>query len=188
VVAAAGASLTADMVLVAVGVRPNSDLAAAAGLALGPDRSIAIDAQTRTSDPAIRAAGDCADAFHAVTGQRTWIPLALRANRTGWAAADDVCGKPVTLPAVVGSAVFKVFELGVARTGLTAKEAADAGFEPAAVTIHTASRAHAHPGASRIQVHLVGDKGSGRLLGAQMVGREGVAHRINTAARPCMPK
>lgn len=182
VTADGGGELTADMVLVAAGVRPNSDLAADAGLILGPARSIAIDGRTRTSDPAIRAAGDCADAFHVVTGQRTWIPLALRANRAGWAAADDVCGKIVALQGVVGSAVFKVFDLAVARTGLTAAEATGAGFEPAVVTIQTASRAHAHPGASPIQVHLVGDKRSGRLLGAQMAGREGVAHRINSAA------
>ncbi|WP_281432193.1 FAD-dependent oxidoreductase [Desulfatitalea alkaliphila] len=182
VTAQGGETLAADLVLVATGVRPNSDLAAKAGLVLGPSRSIAIDGRTRTSDPAIRAAGDCADAFHVVTGQRAWIPLALRANRAGWAAADDVCGKPVDLQGVVGSAVFKVFDLAVARTGLTAAEAADAGFEPAEVTIHTSSRAHGHPGASTIHVHLVGDKKSGRLLGAQMVGREGVAQRINAAA------
>jgi NADPH-dependent 2,4-dienoyl-CoA reductase/sulfur reductase-like enzyme len=81
----------------------------------------------------------------------------------------------------VGTAVFKVFDLQVARTGLTTKEAAAAGFDPESVTISTRSRAHAHPGSSSIQVHMLGDKKSGRLLGAQMVGREGVAHRINAA-------
>lgn len=182
VVAAEGRAEAVDMVLVAIGVRPNSRLAERAGLALGPAKAIATDQQTRTSDPSILAAGDCADAFHVVTGQKTWIPLALRANRAGWAAADHVCGKPVDLQGVAGTAVFKVFDLAVARTGLTVAEATDAGFEPAAVTIRTASRAHAHPGASSIQVHLVGDKAGGRLLGAQMVGREGVAHRINAAA------
>ncbi len=175
-------SLTADMVLVAMGVRPNSQMAAAAGLTLGPHDAIAVDRQMRTSDPGMYAAGDCADAFHVVSGQRVWIPLALRANRAGWAVADHLCGKAVELAGVAGTAVFKVFDLQVARTGLTFSEAKHAGFDPATVTIGTRSRAHAHPGSTVIQVHMVGDKQSGLLLGTQMVGREGVAHRINAAA------
>jgi len=172
----------ADMVLVAVGVQPASELAARAGLELGPGRAIAVDRQMRTSNERIYAAGDCADAFHVVTGRKVWIPLALRANRAGWAAADHLCGKPVDVAGVAGTAVFKVFDLQVARTGLTIKEATAAGFDAVSVTIATRSRAHAHPGSSRIQVQMVGDSQSGRLLGAQMVGREGVAHRINAAA------
>lgn len=173
---------TADLVLVAVGVQPNSELAAGAGLALGPAKAVAVDRGLRTSDQTIFAAGDCADAYHVVTGEKTWIPLALRANRAGWAVADQVCGNTIELPGVVGTAVFKVFDLEVARTGLHTKEALKAGFEPAAVTITTRSRAHAHPGSTSIQVHMVADKKSGRLLGAQMVGKEGAAHRINAAA------
>ena len=172
----------ADMILVATGVQPASELAAQAGLELGPSKSISVDRQMRTSNDRIYAAGDCSDAFHVVTGRKVWIPLALRANRAGWAAADHLCGKSVDIPGVAGTAVFKAFDLQVARTGLTAREAADAGFDPATVTIAARSRAHAHPGGSRIQVQMVGDKKSGRLLGSQMVGREGVAHRINAAA------
>jgi CoA-dependent NAD(P)H sulfur oxidoreductase len=177
-----GTSLPADLVIVAVGIAPNSALAAEAGLTLGPAGSIAVDPRLRTSHPAIYAAGDCADAFHVVSGQRVWIPLALRANRAGWAVADHICGKPVALQGVAGTAVFKVFDLQVARTGLTAAEATRAGFTPAAVTISAPSRAHSYPGGTPIQVHLVGDRRSGRLLGAQMVGREGAAHRINAPA------
>jgi NADPH-dependent 2,4-dienoyl-CoA reductase/sulfur reductase-like enzyme len=179
---ASGTLLPADLIIVAMGVRPNSALADAAGLQLGPAQSIAVDRQLRTSNPMIYAAGDCADAFHVVTGQRTWIPLALRANRAGWAVADHLGGKEVSLQGVAGTAVFKVFDLQVARTGLTMAEAIEAGFDPAAVTITASSRAHSHPGATPIQVHMVGDRGSGRLLGAQMVGREGAAHRINAPA------
>jgi NADPH-dependent 2,4-dienoyl-CoA reductase/sulfur reductase-like enzyme len=171
-----------DMVLVAMGVKPNSELAARAGLALGPAKAIAVDRQMRTSCEKIYAAGDCADAYHVVTGRKTWIPLALRANRGGWAVADHVCGNPVDIPGVAGTAVFKVFDLQVARTGLDGAEAAKSGFDPVSVTIASNSRAHAHPGGSRIHVHMIGDKRSGRLLGVQMVGREGVAHRINAAA------
>ncbi len=174
--------LTADMVLAAVGVVPNSEMAAAAGLALGPGQAVAVDRGLQTSVPDIYAAGDCADAFHVVTGQRVYIPLALRANRAGWAAADNVCGRRAEVDGVAGTAVFKVFNLEVARTGLTVDEAAAAGFDPVSVAVTTSSRAHAHPGAGKIHVHLVGDRSSGRLLGAQMVGTEGAAHRINAAA------
>ncbi len=175
-------TLEADMVLTATGVYPNSEIAAAAGIELGPKKSIAVDRRLVTSDPHVYAAGDCADAVHVVTDQKTWIPLALRANRSGWAVADNVCGRNVELPGVVGTAVFKIFDLQVARTGLSREEAVAAGFEAAEVAIETRSRAHAHPGASTIHVSMVGDAKTGRLLGAQMVGKEGVAHRINAPA------
>jgi NADPH-dependent 2,4-dienoyl-CoA reductase/sulfur reductase-like enzyme len=177
-----GLQLDGDMVLVAVGVRANSELAEKAGLALGPGKSIAVDRMLRTSNADIYAAGDCADAFHVVTGQKTWIPLALRANRAGWAVADNVLGERVELQGVAGTAVFKVFDLEVARTGLSVEEARKAGFEPAEVVIQSRTRAHNHPGSSVISVQLVGDKRSSRLLGAQMVGKEGAAHRINAPA------
>jgi len=175
-------TLDADLVLVAIGNRPNSKLAAEAGIMLGIENSVSVDRMLRTSDQNIFAAGDCADAFHVVTGRKTWIPLALRANRAGWAVADNVCGKSVKLDGVAGTAVFKVFDLEVARTGLTVDEALTSGFTPQEVIIKSRSRAHAHPGSSFIWVHMVGDKESGRLLGVQMVGKEGAAHRINAPA------
>lgn len=175
-------SLEADMVISGIGVVPNSGLAAGAGLILGAGKAIAVDKHLRTSDPHIFAAGDCADALHVITGQKVWIPLALIANRAGWAAADNVCGIPTELPGIAGTAVFRVFDLEVARTGLTVKEAQKAGFDPASVTIKSRSRAHAHPGSQPLWVHMVGDKKSGRLLGVQMVGKDGVAHRINAPA------
>ena len=174
--------LEADMVLVAVGIKPNSQIAAAAGLELGIKDAIAVNRKLKTSDKHIYAAGDCADAFHVVTGKKTWIPLALRANRAGWAAADNVCGKSTQLPGVAGTSVFKVFDLEVARTGLTMDEANKYGFAAVEVVIKSRSRAHAHPGASFIHIQMIGDTNSGRLIGAQMVGKEGVAHRINAIA------
>lgn len=175
-------SIEADMVLMGIGVVPNSELAADAGLELGPSKSIAVDKLLRTSDPDIYATGDCADAFHHVTGQRVWIPLALRANRGGWVVADNVNGKPAEVPDIVGSAVFKVLDLEVARTGLSFKEARDAGFDPVENYIQSRSRAHAHAGNQTIHVNLVADLKSGKLLGAGMIGKEGVAHRIDAAA------
>ncbi|WP_155310906.1 FAD-dependent oxidoreductase [Desulfosarcina ovata] len=178
----ADCSLNADMVLVAIGISPNSELAADAGIPTGPGNAITVNRQMQTSDETIYAAGDCADAIHVVTGKKVWIPLALRANRAGWAVADHVCGKAVRVDGVAGTAVFKAFNLEVARTGLTAAEAQQSGFDPAVVTIKSRSRAHAHPGSKTIWVHLIGDRQTGRLLGAQMVGPEGAAHRINAAA------
>lgn len=175
-------TVDADLILSAIGVVPNSELAAGAGIALGPRGAIAVNRRMQTSDENIYAAGDCADAFHMVTNQKVWVPLALRANRAGWAVADNVCARPVDLPGITGTAVFRVFDLQVARTGLNCEEAGRAGFDPVKVVIASRSRAHAHPGSTPIHVQLVGDKASGRLLGAQMVGKEGVAHRINAPA------
>jgi len=144
--------------------------------------SISVDAALRTSAEHIYAAGDCADAVHVVSGQKIWLPLALNANRAGWAAADNMCGRQTTVRGVAGTAVFKVFGLQVARTGLNAAEAQSSGFAPVEVTVQTRSRAHGHPGSSTILVHMTADAASKRLLGVQMVGREGVAHRINAPA------
>jgi NADPH-dependent 2,4-dienoyl-CoA reductase/sulfur reductase-like enzyme len=177
-----GRSWECEMVLVAVGIVPNSRLAEEAGLALGPGRSISVDRLLHTSADHVYAAGDCADAYHVVTGKKAWIPLALRANRAGWAVADNVTGRQVELPGVAGTAVFKVFDLQVARTGLSVKEAEKEGFDPVETVIRSRSRAHAHPGSTTLAVQMVGDRKSGRLLGAQMVGREGAAHRVNAPA------
>jgi len=110
-------TLTADMILVAIGIKPNSQLASDSGLEIGVKDAIAVDKQMRTSNEHIFAAGDCAEAYHVVNETKAWIPLALRANRAGWAVADNVCGKSAALPGIVGTAVFKVFDLEVARTG-----------------------------------------------------------------------
>jgi NADPH-dependent 2,4-dienoyl-CoA reductase/sulfur reductase-like enzyme len=175
-------NLNAELVLAAIGITPNSKLAADAGLELGPARAIAVDDQLQTSDPNIFAVGDCADAWHVVSGQRTWIPLALRANRSGRAAAQNIMGGQVRLRGVAGSAMFKVFGLEVARTGLSQQEAEQAGFSPVSMQIEAPSRGHGYPGASPLRVCLLADQGSGQLLGGQITGREGAAHRINTLA------
>ena len=177
-----GPVLKCELALVATGVTPNSRLAERAGLQLGPQKSIHVDKTLLTSCPDIYAAGDCADAVHVVTGRDVWIPLALRANRAGWAAADNATGQRTELPGVAGTAVFKVFDLQVARTGLNVAEAQEAGFDAVETVIQSRSRAHAHPGATTIHVQMVADRRTGILLGTQMVGREGVAHRINAPA------
>ena len=137
-------TLRADMVLVGIGVTPCSQIAEKAGLELSTDKSIAVDRRLKTSHEHIYAAGDCADAYHVVTGAKTWIPLALRANRAGWAVADNVIGKPVSLDGVAGTAVFRVFEYEVARTGLSRAEARKAGLDAAETMIQSSSRAHSY--------------------------------------------
>ena len=171
-------TLEGQAVLVAIGVRPKSEMAVRAGLDLGPSDSIAVDRTLKTNDENIYSAGDCADAYHVVTGGKTWVPLALRANRAGWAVADNVTGIKTELEGIAGSAIFKVFDLEVARTGLSMGEAEKAGFDPVEKMVKTRSRAHAHPGSTTMHVQIVGDKKSGRLLGMQIVGREGAVHRI----------
>ena len=114
-------NLTAEMVLVAIGIHPNSELVKDAGLELGPGGAITVNRRLQTSDEMVYAAGDCADAIHVVTGEKTWIPLALRANRAGWAVADNVCGKITELDGVAGTAVFKFSTWKWPAAGLTNK-------------------------------------------------------------------
>ncbi|MFN2357897.1 MAG: FAD-dependent oxidoreductase [Desulfotignum sp.] len=175
-------TLDVDLVLGATGVAPCSELAKDAGLALSVSDSISVDPYLQTSNPDIFAAGDCGDAFHVVTHQKVWIPLALRANRAGWAVADNLFTENTLLQGVAGTAVFKVFDLAVARSGLTIHEAKEAGFDPVENLIQSLSRAKWQPGAAKIYVNMVGDRKTGRLLGAQAVGADGVAHRINAVA------
>ncbi len=171
-----------ELVLSATGVVPNSQIALDAGLEMGPENSIAVDQFLCTSDPDIYAAGDCSDAYHVVSRDKTWIPLALWANRGGRSAADNIYGKNLRMQGVAGTAVFKVFDLEVAKTGLSHSEAVEQDFDPVEVNIKSRSRAHNHPGAKTIQVCMLGDRNTGQLLGAQMLGAEGCAHRINAAA------
>ena len=178
----AGPVIDCQLVVAAVGITPNSGIAEAAGLELGPAKAVSVDRTLLTSNEHVYAAGDCADSYHVVTGKKVWIPLALRANRAGWAVADNVTGRRTELQGVAGTAVFKLFDLEVARTGLSRDEAERAGFEPVETVVQSRSRAHAHPGGTTISVQMVGDRKSGRLLGVQMVGREGVAHRVNAPA------
>jgi NADPH-dependent 2,4-dienoyl-CoA reductase/sulfur reductase-like enzyme len=177
-----GGDLRADTILVATGVRPESALAAEAGLALGAADSIAVDPLLRTSQPDIYAAGDCADAIHALTGRSVWIPLALRANRAGKLAGANACGQTRRAPPVLGTAVFKFFGLEIARTGLSEAEAAEAGFETVSAMIVSATRAGYYPGGGKLHVWLLADRRDRRVLGGAMVGPEGAAHKIDTLA------
>jgi NADPH-dependent 2,4-dienoyl-CoA reductase/sulfur reductase-like enzyme len=174
--------LEADLVLVATGVRPCSELAAEAGIALGAAGSIAVNEQLETSVPGIYSAGDCADARHALTGRSVWIPLALRANRAGKLAGGNMLGRRDPAPPVLGTAVFKFFDQQVGRTGLTEDEAREEGHDPVAGAINASTRAKYYGGGGKLGVWLLADRKTHRLLGGAMVGPEGAAHRIDTVA------
>ncbi len=172
--------LDADLVVVATGVRPESELAAAAGIELGAANAIAVDDTLRTSVPDVFAAGDCADSRHRISGMPVWVPLALRANRGGKVAGANAVGGERKAPPIMGTAVFKFFGLEIARTGLTEAEARESGFDPVTATIQAPTRAHYYPGGGKLSVWLLGDRKSGRLLGGAMVGPEAAAHKIDT--------
>jgi NADPH-dependent 2,4-dienoyl-CoA reductase/sulfur reductase-like enzyme len=172
-----------DLALVGVGVAPNTDLAEAAGTELGETGAIATDEYGRTSVEGAFAAGDCAEARHVVTGEPDHVPLALTANRAGRAIGQTMAGDETPVGEIAGTAVVKAFDLTAARTGIVDEgRAHEAGFDPVSVTITDSSRAHYYPGAEEITITMLGDRESGRVLGATMVGREGVAKRIDTVA------
>ncbi len=172
----------ADFVILAVGVRPNAALAEKAGVTLGFRGAIAVDEHMRTNISGIYAAGDCAETLHLVTGKKTYIPLGSTANKQGRVAGENAGGKESTFEGVVGTAVTKIFDLEVARTGLTSLDAEREGLDFFSSTITGRSRASAYPAGKPMTVTFVVEKGTGRLLGAQMAGEEGVAHRIDTLA------
>jgi len=181
----AGRSLEADVVSVGVGVRPEVALAVAAGVEVGESGAVLTDERQRTSAPGVYAAGDCCEVLHRVSGRRVWHPLGQPAVRQGWVAGANAASGDSNAGAryagVVGTNVVKVFRLEAARTGLSLEEARASGFDAEETEGETHSRAGYYPGGSKIHTRLVGDA-RGRLLGAQMVGREGVAQRIDVYA------
>jgi len=177
----------ADLVLVSVGVRPNVALAKEAGIRIGPTGALAVDAELRTSVPDVYAAGDCAEALQLVTGEATWVPLGTTANKQGKIAGANATGAHERFAGIVGTAAFKIFELEVGRTGLARAELERAALEGKGVdfvvTSSThATRGHHYPGVKSVTTNLFVERGTGRLLGAQMVGGEGVAGRIDVLA------
>ena len=176
-----GAELSTDLVVIATGVRPATDLLIGAGAGHLADRSVLVDPGMRTSLPDVFAAGDCVALPHLVLGGPAWVPLGPAANKTGRVAGTVAAGGTASFPGIVGTAVVKVFDLEVARTGLTLAEAQAAGLAAAATDVVSRSRAKYYPGGSPLHVRLV-HAPDGRLLGGQLAGREGAAKRIDVLA------
>ena len=175
-------SLQADMVVLAIGVTPDTALAKSAGLALGIKDSILVNDRMETSVPDIYAAGDAVQVRHAVTGQDALISLAGPANKQGRIIADNICGMNSRYTGSQGSSVVKVFSMTAAATGVNEKNARNAGFDPAAVILSPMSHAGYYPGGRLMTMKLVYDKPTLRVLGAQIVGYEGVDKRIDVLA------
>ena len=177
-----GERLPADVVIAAIGVRPETSLAADAGLTIGPRGGIAIDESFRTSDSSIYAVGDAVEKRDGLDGSETLVPLANTANRQGRFVADIIAGMPGTDHGVLGTAIVGVFGLQVAATGWNEKRLRAAGRPYRAIHTHPASHAGYFPGAQGMSLKLLVDPDTDRILGAQGVGRDGVDKRIDVIA------
>jgi NADPH-dependent 2,4-dienoyl-CoA reductase/sulfur reductase-like enzyme len=176
-----GSAIGADLVITAIGVRPRIDLAVAAGVRLGETGAIAVDDGMRAGE-GVFAAGDCAEARHRVSGRAVWYPLGDIANRQGRVVGDNLAGGRAVFPGVLGTAIFKVFDLAVGRTGLTSAQAWQAGFDPCLVRAKAPTRARYMPQSRTLEAMLVVDQPSGRLLGAEAVGSDHVDKFIDVIA------
>jgi NADPH-dependent 2,4-dienoyl-CoA reductase/sulfur reductase-like enzyme len=178
----ADARYPADLVVLGTGAHPNAALAEAAGIVIGPTGGIATDDHQRTSVEGVYAAGDCVETRHLVTGEPIAIALGTHANKQGRVVGINTTGGDAVFPGVIGTAVTKVCEYEVARTGLNEREAASAGLDAFPTKIEGTSRASYYPEPAPLWVKVVTERGTGRLLGAQIVGREGAAKRIDVLA------
>ena len=174
--------LSADMVVMAIGVRPNVKLAQEAGLEIGTTGAIKVDQHMCTSDPDIYSAGDCVECVDVLTGKPCYVPLGSTANKQGRVAANSLCGASDTFPGVLGSAVCRVFDYCVARTGLSEAAAGKLGYEVVTAMAPAPDKAHFMPDAKPLLLKLLVEKGSRRLLGAQATGPGAGDKRIDVAA------
>jgi rhodanese-related sulfurtransferase len=177
-----GAELKCSFAVLAAGLRPRTELARDAGLRIGPSGGIQVDAHLRTSDPDIYAVGDAVEVLDYVTGQPTVLPLAGPANREGRTAADNVCGRDSTFRGVQGTAIVKVFDLIAANTGVNEKTLRKIGMPYQKVYVHPTSHADYYPGAAPMTLKLLFSTENGQVLGAQVVGSDGVDKRIDVLA------
>ncbi len=174
--------IEADVVLLALGFRPNNELARNAGLEIGPLGGVVVDEFLQTSDPDIYAGGDCVENVHIVTGMKIFAPMGSTANKHGRIIGTNVTGGRDTFPGVVGTAVVKIFDLSVGRVGISEDEAREAGFQPVMAAGNGLDRAGYYPGALKSTVKLVADAATGRVLGAQLVGVGDVSKRTDVLA------
>ncbi|MGW0190485.1 FAD-dependent oxidoreductase [Streptomyces sp. NPDC003362] len=182
-VATQNAEYPADVVVLGIGVRPETGLARAAGLPLGDHGGLLTDLAMRVrGHEDIWAGGDCVEVLDLVSGRERHIALGTHANKHGQVIGTNVGGGYATFPGVVGTAVSKVCDLEIARTGLREKDARRAGLRYETVTIESTSRAGYYPGASPMTVKMLAERRTGRLLGVQIVGREGAGKRVDIAA------
>jgi len=173
-------ALEGDLILLALGVKPDVALAKEMGLSIGRSGAIAVNYSQQTSIPDIYAAGDCCEAYHRVSKSWVNIPLGDIANKQGRVAGSVIGGKPMIFPGIVGAQSFRIFNLEAAATGINEKEAVNAGYYPVSDITWGNATAASMPGPKKIGLKLTADRVTGRLLGAQAVGERGAVGRINT--------
>lgn len=174
--------LDADMVVVAVGVRPNVELAEKAGLKIGKTGAIEVNKYLQTSDPDIYAVGDCVENLHLVSGRKVYIPMATYANRQGRVAGDNITGGNSVFRGVLGTAVMKLMGWNVGRTGLGRRQAEEQGYRVVTGLFSGHDRTHYHPSHALVIMKVIVEEGTGRLLGAQAIGPGEAIKRIDVAA------
>jgi NADPH-dependent 2,4-dienoyl-CoA reductase/sulfur reductase-like enzyme/rhodanese-related sulfurtransferase len=177
-----GRRFDADLVIVAIGVRPNTELAVKAGLEIGPTRAIAVNERLQTSDPDIYAGGDCVECIHLVTGGKVYTPMGSTANKHGRIIANNINGKENDFPGVTATAVFKILGYNCGCTGITEKRARELGYEVETSLCPQRDYSFFMPGASMFVAKLVTEKTSGRILGCQVVGTGDGVKRIDVVA------
>ncbi len=176
-----GENLEADLVILATGVRPNVEIAAAAGVETGETRAIRVNNRMETNVKDIYACGDCIEQFNVVTGKPTYRPLGTTANKTGRIAGENLSGGNLEFRGILGTGIFRIFDLTVALTGLSQREAEKEGYSVATCYHRQLSRS-GYMGGQQMIIKGVADRESGRLLGVQIVGRDGVDKRIDVFA------
>ncbi|SFF93238.1 NADPH-dependent 2,4-dienoyl-CoA reductase, sulfur reductase [Desulfotomaculum arcticum] len=172
----------AELVVVAVGVRPNVKLARDAGLVIGDTGAIAVNEYLQTSDPEIYALGDCAETTHLISGKKVFLPMATSANRQGRVVGDNLTGGNTVFKGVLGTAVMHAMGFNVGRTGLGEKQARDLGYKVVTGVFHGFDRTHYHPEHGMVMMKLITEEGTGRILGAQALGLGDAVKRIDVAA------
>lgn len=173
-----GEKLPSDMVIIATGVRPNVELAKAAKLEIGETGAIKVNRKMQTSNPDIYACGDCIEQYQLITGKPVYRPLGSTANKTGRIAGDCITGGTLEFRGVLGTGIFKIFDLAVAQTGLSEREAREQGFE-VQVCHNIKPNKPEYMGGKELVIKAVADKNSGKLIGVQIVGEDGVDKRID---------
>jgi NADPH-dependent 2,4-dienoyl-CoA reductase/sulfur reductase-like enzyme len=175
-------TIPTDLIILGLGITPNSELAKNAGIALGPKGSIRVNELQQTETPNIWAAGDCAQSYHIVSRRPVYVALGTIANKQGRIAGMNLGGRYATFPGIVGTAITKFMDTECARTGLNEEEAKALGLQYSIGLMEGYTLPRYYPGSAPICVKVLGEKGSGRLLGVQIVGGRGSAKRIDTAA------
>lgn len=175
-------AVPADLVILAAGVKPNVELAAKAGLVIGPSGAIAVNEHLQTSDPDIYAGGDCVENTHIISGEKLFTPMGSTANKHGRVIGENLCGGAAKFRGILSTVVVKLLDLTVGKTGLSERDAKRLGFEYVTVMVGGHDRPHYMPEAKLITVKLIAEASSGRLLGAQAFGEGEVAKRIDVLA------